>query len=251
MDKKISQLTAATTPLSGTEQLPIVQGGVTVKATAQDVADLAPPPTEWLYVSSPVNKVFRLDGTENGKNKYTDPDDANSFIRWDGQWEYWPNENEYKYYTSADTTYPESGTWNDFDVIGGTASISITRYTGTLQEVLEEISKPKEWPKVYRALLTQSGTDAPVATVLENSLGGEVVWGYQEPGVYTATISGGFDSDKTFVLATGSNSYYGSGNINYIAAEIDTTVLYISAWSNTNPHNNFGAPCFIQILVYP
>lgn len=27
--------------------------------------------------------------------------------------------------------------------------------------------------KVYQALLTQSGTDAPVATVLENSLGGD------------------------------------------------------------------------------
>lgn len=39
-DKKISQLSGATTPLTGTEELAIVQGGVTVKATAQDVADL-------------------------------------------------------------------------------------------------------------------------------------------------------------------------------------------------------------------
>lgn len=41
MDKKISQLSGATTPLTGTEELAIVQGGSTVKATAQDVADLA------------------------------------------------------------------------------------------------------------------------------------------------------------------------------------------------------------------
>jgi hypothetical protein len=40
-DKKISQLTAASTPLTGTEELAIVQSGSTVKATAQDVADLA------------------------------------------------------------------------------------------------------------------------------------------------------------------------------------------------------------------
>lgn len=39
-DIKISQLPAATTPLSGTEELPLVQGGVTSKATAQDIADL-------------------------------------------------------------------------------------------------------------------------------------------------------------------------------------------------------------------
>ena len=40
-NKKISQLTGATTPLTGTEELAIVQSGQTVKATAQDVADLA------------------------------------------------------------------------------------------------------------------------------------------------------------------------------------------------------------------
>jgi len=44
MDKKISQLIGATTPLTGTEELAIVQGGSTVKATAQDVADLGGAP---------------------------------------------------------------------------------------------------------------------------------------------------------------------------------------------------------------
>jgi hypothetical protein len=36
-DKKISELTAATTPLAGTEVLPIVQGGSTVKVSIADV----------------------------------------------------------------------------------------------------------------------------------------------------------------------------------------------------------------------
>lgn len=36
-DKKISQLTAATTPLAGTEVLPIVQSGSTVKVTVSDI----------------------------------------------------------------------------------------------------------------------------------------------------------------------------------------------------------------------
>ena len=40
-DKKISQLTAVAT-LTGTEIVPIVQSGVTVSTTAQDIADLAP-----------------------------------------------------------------------------------------------------------------------------------------------------------------------------------------------------------------
>ena len=36
-DKKISQLTAATTPLAGTEVLPIVQSGSTVKVSSDDL----------------------------------------------------------------------------------------------------------------------------------------------------------------------------------------------------------------------
>ena len=37
---KISELTSATTPLAGTETVPIVQGGVTKQVTTQDIADL-------------------------------------------------------------------------------------------------------------------------------------------------------------------------------------------------------------------
>ena len=36
-DKKISQLTAATTPLAGTEVLPIVQSGNTVKVAVNNL----------------------------------------------------------------------------------------------------------------------------------------------------------------------------------------------------------------------
>lgn len=53
--------------------------------------------------------------------------------------------------------------------------------------------------KVYTALLTQSGTDAPVATVLENTLGGEVVWSRLDIGRYYATLTGVFTENKTYV----------------------------------------------------
>jgi hypothetical protein len=51
--------------------------------------------------------------------------------------------------------------------------------------------------KIYTALLTQSGTDAPVATVLENTLGGEVVWARGGVGNYTGTLVGAFTLNKT------------------------------------------------------
>lgn len=63
-DKKISQLIGATTPLTGTEELAIVQSGLTVKATAQDVADLAPQelPTQ---VIGNAGKFLQANGTGN------------------------------------------------------------------------------------------------------------------------------------------------------------------------------------------
>ena len=52
-------------------------------------------------------------------------------------------------------------------------------------------------PKVYIALLTQTGTDAPVATVLKNTLGGVPVWSYSNVGVYTGTLASAFTANKT------------------------------------------------------
>jgi hypothetical protein len=50
--------------------------------------------------------------------------------------------------------------------------------------------------KKYVALVTQSGTSAPTATVLENTLGGTVVWSRTSVGSYRATYIG-MTLDKT------------------------------------------------------
>lgn len=54
--------------------------------------------------------------------------------------------------------------------------------------------------KSYKANLTQSSTDAPVATVLENDFSaiGTLTWGYTSAGIYTLTASAPmFTSGKT------------------------------------------------------
>lgn len=53
---------------------------------------------------------------------------------------------------------------------------------------------------VYTALLNQSGTNAPVATVLENTLGGTVVWTRTDVGTYVATLVGAFTENKTTTI---------------------------------------------------
>jgi predicted RecA/RadA family phage recombinase len=52
----------------------------------------------------------------------------------------------------------------------------------------------------YVALLTQTGTNAPVATILKNTLGA-IVWGYTSPGVYTATLAGAFTATTAVKIA--------------------------------------------------
>lgn len=52
----------------------------------------------------------------------------------------------------------------------------------------------------YVALLSQTGTNAPTAIVLENTLGGTVVWTRADAGEYTGTLSSVFTENKTFIL---------------------------------------------------
>ncbi len=53
---------------------------------------------------------------------------------------------------------------------------------------------------VYRAVLSQSSTGAPTATVIENTLGGSVVWARSGMGTYTATLASAFTVNKTQIF---------------------------------------------------
>jgi len=73
-----------------------------------------------------------------------------------------------------------------------TTQIATTAFTQT-------VARPY---KVYTALLTQSGTSAPTAVVLENTLGGSVVWSWIGVGQYRATLVGAFPVDKVVCFIT-------------------------------------------------
>jgi len=62
--------------------------------------------------------------------------------------------------------------------------------------------------KVYTALLSQSGTSAPTATVLENTLGGTVVWTRDGAGIYHATLTGAFPANKLYTTPDPTLGYY-------------------------------------------
>ena len=102
--------------------------------------------------------------------------------------------------------------------------------------------------KVYRALLTQSGTDAPVATVLENTLGVDVTWSYSSYGNYTGTANNAFPIDKYFapIPISGFDAYANStgGGDSYSYYRVSDNEIAVS--TNDNALNN--SP--IEIIVY-
>lgn len=74
----------------------------------------------------------------------------------------------------------------------------LIRLTGVIFNI-----KPKY--KVYTALLTQSGTNDPVAIVLENTLG-DIVWTRAGQGYYIGTLPNSFIENKTgFIIQPPSN----------------------------------------------
>ncbi|HJY62672.1 MAG TPA: hypothetical protein VJ455_00845, partial [Ignavibacteria bacterium] len=58
--------------------------------------------------------------------------------------------------------------------------------------------------KKYVALISQGGTDAPTAIILENTIGA-IVWSYLGVGQYFATLAGAFTTDKTWMVINHDN----------------------------------------------
>jgi len=80
--------------------------------------------------------------------------------------------------------------------------------------------------KKYVALLSQSGTNAPTATVLENTLGGTVVWTRNSTGLYTGTLAGVFTANKTWTSITSTATGTVTGAV---STSVDTVTVATSS----------------------
>lgn len=82
--------------------------------------------------------------------------------------------------------------------------------------------------KIYRALLSQTGTGAPTAVVLENTLGVVPTFGYTQVGDYTLNATAAFTGAAVIINQPG----YGSGSIVKAAASAsflgDADTCYIT-----------------------
>lgn len=107
--------------------------------------------------------------------------------------------------------------------------------------------------KVYRVLLNQAGTAAPVATILENTLGATPVWAHAGTGYYTITLNGAFPLAKTFFGIFNSGS--GGAGSSYFIANFDDppNVIYVASYEGVGgalvDDRLYYQP--FEILVYP
>ena len=110
--------------------------------------------------------------------------------------------------------------------------------------------------KIYRALLTQSGTNDPTVTVLENTIG-TIVWTRYDEGEFRGTLSGAFPQEKTFLI-TGSEFDVPFGNTDAVLHYFkrlndDVVYLWILDAGPQNPIDgeNTDNPLSVEIRVYP
>ena len=103
---------------------------------------------------------------------------------------------------------------------------------------------------VYTALLSQDDIDDPVPTVLENTLGGTVVWTREDAGVYVAVLSGAFTAGKTFFIFGGIVSTDDPANYpRHTYSWVDSSTIRIVTIFGSSPNDYFNA-C-VEIRVYP
>ncbi len=150
-------------------------------------------------------------------------------------------------YDSTDPTSPKGNPTRNF-----TVSSIISANTGLVS---------------YHASLVQTGTNAPVATVMSNGLSAAIVWARTGVGVYTGTLTGAFTANKTSVFVQSNqltspsmeaDGAQGSAPTNQFPTQIQAVVTD----ANTITLTSFGLDgtsgaikrdvvnCFIEIKVF-
>ena len=97
---------------------------------------------------------------------------------------------------------------------------------------------------VYAALLTQTGTAAPVATILQNNTGATIAWTRTGGGAYTATANSNiFTANKTAVIIN-QGSAPTSNTIKWASPTTSTVTIDTSSFDGTLVAG------FIEIRIY-
>lgn len=135
----------------------------------------------------------------------------------------------------------DNGFWYELRVVGGE----------------DDTANWQVEPKTYKAILIQTGTNAPVATVLYNTLG-NIVWSRQSTGLFFGTLANAFPSGKVFFYSTQglTDDSAGSGfKFNVFRNNADKIGIFNLVddlgWSLADEINESLGGLSLQIEVYP
>jgi len=103
-------------------------------------------------------------------------------------------------------------------------------------------------PAGYYATLSQTGTDAPVATVLSNTLGGNPAYSYTGVGNYTMDLAGLVTAGAFIVQHNGCIS---AEDPTFMSTSISGTSVFIYVTQGTPPLVNDGAISSAPITIIP
>ena len=140
----------------------------------------------------------------------------------------------------TEATLPLDGT-EDMEIVQG----AVTRRCST-QDVADLVVG-----KIWRGLVTQTGTSAPVATELQNTLGGAITFTYISAGVYTIEGSGLFTTNKTFVTPKWETLRQGSNYATMSVTLANTNQLSLNSYLNGAAADVLLSNHPIEIIVYP
>jgi hypothetical protein len=141
---------------------------------------------------------------------------------------------------------------SDITIIQGnitTIEGDITTIQGDITTLQADVEALQPTYKVYTALISQTGTNAPIATILENTIG-SIVWTRVSAGVYRATLDDTFLIDKLFIPCPSggfdSSVNTGGGGTSYKLARNNDAIIQLTT-SSTDDVLNYTP---IEIRVY-
>jgi hypothetical protein len=132
-------------------------------------------------------------------------------------------------------------------VLNQSDKVQVATYEA-IEEVKDSISDIPTFSlpyKSYIALITQTGTNAPVAEVIENTLVGTPVWTRPLAGTYMCTLTGAFPAAKTI---------YNTAQQNCLVSAVITPYTIVRYSDNAMELDNYGdgnlSSAIFEVRVY-
>lgn len=198
MDKKISQLTAATTPLTGAEELAIVQSGVTKKTTIEDVKGYKVYTALLTQSGGSVPQSISSGALTQGVTYYIDgPDQETDFSNVGA-----PNNNDGTYFVATSSSVPNN--YGSASLLYNTGAPVVTVLENTIGNIWFTYDSVGSYSVMSNGLFVVDKTTFFINLMSDDNTSGNLCLGFMQSsnklGITTGTISS--TGDNVLIYST-------------------------------------------------